>query len=227
MTDRVARFLDQIISDIHNRTPRDLIINENVLLVGAGGIGTWTALALTLSAGPNFRMLIVDDDVLEAHNLNRLPFPVTEALRREKKAVVLQRYLKWLRPWLDIRYAIDRIDTVEKAVAYARVASATIIVDAVDNPRSIRLLKGAARRVGAHYLGLHYDGTSVTIEWTPAGQNDTDWVVDEEAAGYRVFPSCAFVPMFAASIAALIVAVKPERLFLSCDLRDSIGGQTG
>jgi molybdopterin/thiamine biosynthesis adenylyltransferase len=220
----VVKFLRDILRDIHNRTPPDLVVRDRIMLVGAGGVGTWTAVALTLSADHGFRLLIIDDDQLEPHNLNRLPYTINDALRKLPKAALLQRYLKWLRPWLWIKWIDDKVDSVEKGVMYALMHGAEIIIDAVDNPRSIRILKDVAKAVGAHYLGVHYDGTSITIEWIPREYfSDTDWIIDEDQAGYTVFPSCAFVPMFIGSLAAFIVAVKPQRkLFLSCDLRKSL-----
>lgn len=218
----MTRFLGEIVNELHDRTPSDLVISDRVVLVGAGGVGTWTAVALALSADPDkFKLVIVDDDVLEVSNLNRLPYPLSDALVGRKKAGILYDYIKALRPMLQVSYVDKRIETLEDIAVIAALVNPTVIVDAVDNPASIKLLKDAAAKLGISYLGLHYDGTSVTIEWLPESIL-TDWIVDE-TPGYTVFPSCAFTPMFIASIAALILAVKPRRrLLLSCDLRKSL-----
>lgn len=50
-----------------------LKLPEGVIIVGCGGTGTWTALALLLAGVRRF--VLIDEDALATHNLNRLPYP--------------------------------------------------------------------------------------------------------------------------------------------------------
>src|SRR5437899_4274479 len=67
---------------------------SSVMLIGAGGVGCWTALALVLGGVEDIS--IFDGDTLSTHNLNRFPLP--ETMVGELKSVALAHWLQTLRP---------------------------------------------------------------------------------------------------------------------------------
>ena len=51
----------------------DLNVKQSVTIVGCGGIGAWVAIFAAMSGIED--IILFDPDILESHNLNRLPFP--------------------------------------------------------------------------------------------------------------------------------------------------------
>ena len=82
-------------------TPRLATSFGNVLIIGAGALGTYVALGLALSHGDSIsRLTIVDPDIVEETNLNRQVL-YHDAVG-QPKAVVLARKLKLLQPGLNV-----------------------------------------------------------------------------------------------------------------------------
>ncbi len=71
-----------------------LEIPRTALVIGAGGTGTWVALTLAMAGCQDISL--VDADVVEASNLNRLPFPI-DAIGRPKVEALADEILR-LRP---------------------------------------------------------------------------------------------------------------------------------
>ena len=229
--------LEQLVRpEIQARTPPELrLCNMDLLIVGAGGTGTWTAILAALSSDESVRFVIVDNDNLEISNLNRLPYPITWALESRNKAEALAAYLQYIRPNLFVLPVAQRIDTEAQLEILITTLNLDpirlVIVDCTDNVRTQRLLMRFAAEKKVSYLGVHYDGESVTVEWIPAIEVEkavsSDWIIDEQAQGYRVFPSVAYAPAFAAAMAVYLLAKRPpHRVLLTTTLRELVNKLT-
>ncbi|MEM9601978.1 MAG: HesA/MoeB/ThiF family protein [Pseudomonadota bacterium] len=100
---------------------------SHVILVGAGGLGCPAALYLA-SAGVG-RLTLIDDDRVELSNLQRQIAHPTERVS-EYKAHSLAEACRAINPALTVIPVVERADTGELT---ARVAAATVVLDATDN----------------------------------------------------------------------------------------------
>src|SRR5947208_7311499 len=83
---------------IYERQASLRLESPSVVLVGVGGVGCWTALALVL--GGITDISIFDGDTVSTNNLNRFPLP--ETMVGELKSVALAHWLQTLRPKANI-----------------------------------------------------------------------------------------------------------------------------
>jgi len=202
--------------DVHQRSPTTL--NDRVLQIGAGGVGTWFAILYAMSCSHDAKLIVVDNDVLEPSNANRLPYPLNIFYANMPKSYALRKYLSLLRPGLGIEvYKADiRELDIESLVNYNGI---NVIVDATDNVETQKVIEEKARRLRKHLLSLHYDGEHISVIWCPNGECIDTWSVDEEARHYTT-PSLAYVPVVLAGIGVSILIHKPNRpLIETYDLR--------
>lgn len=196
---------------LRSRSPK-LLENVRVLQLGAGGVGTWFAIMFAMHADPETTSItIVDDDVLEEVNANRLPYPYNWFTEGMRKVDALRNFIAAIRPGLDVRTLPVRPRLAAEIEGLARSSNANIIVDAVDNVESIAVIKKARERLlnTVALLSLHYDGTHYTIEYVPPGKTSASWDVDFQAGQYTT-PSTAMTPAAIAVTAIAILMNPPE-----------------
>jgi hypothetical protein len=154
------------------------------------------------------RIYIVDGDRWEEHNFNRVPLPLHYV--GENKAQALANYLAQLRPNVRL-YAVRNYirDTADMATLLASTQP-NVVIDAVDNIRTTKMILEACQISEIYYVGAHYDGTHVTVEAMPPHAAGL-WEVDSGAQGYQVFPSLAPAAAIAGSLAAFLAVTKPDK----------------
>lgn len=69
-------------------------VPDEVSVVGCGGTGTWVGILCAMIGVP--KISLFDDDIIERHNLSRLPF--SEESIGKKKTEVLKDFIKVIRP---------------------------------------------------------------------------------------------------------------------------------
>jgi molybdopterin/thiamine biosynthesis adenylyltransferase len=109
-------------------------LGEEITLIGAGAIGSFTALALTKMGFGN--MTVMDMDVLEHENMNCQFYPLDAV--GAPKAHVLGAMLK----------AFSGFDVTAKIARYEGGGFTGIVIAAVDNMATRRLLWEEQRRAG-------------------------------------------------------------------------------
>jgi len=125
-------------------------------LVGVGGIGVYVA---TLAAVLGMPALLIDDDRVDATNLNRQGlFRAADVTRRAWKAVAAADVLRSLFPRSRLRAETRRADDrIGDLLVRERTS---LVLSAVDNAASRLLLQDAGRRHGAHVV---QGGTDVFV----------------------------------------------------------------
>ena len=103
---------------------------STVTIVGAGGAGSSAAYYLSRSGIGNLR--IIDQDIVEASNLDRLHGAEVEDLY-QPKAEVLARRLSRLVPWCRIEALVE---TVTAKSADALLGDTNLVLDGLDNFRT-------------------------------------------------------------------------------------------
>ena len=113
-----------------------------VIVVGAGGVGSWTALMLLRSGVGHIR--IIDFDQVSLSSLNRHACATLADVGRPK-VVCCQQYFHRVAPWADIEAYVDlfRESDADRLLA----GSPTYVVDAIDNlDTKVELIKYCALR---------------------------------------------------------------------------------
>ena len=189
----------------------NLTVPERVSLVGCGGIGFWVALYLAMAGIP--KVDLVDPDVVEESNLNRLPLPHSSVGQR--KVTVLRSLLASLRPdAVVMAYAVPVSEFLLKGL------SPMVLVDCTDDPNAQELCYKYCCNNGTRYVRAGYNGgTHITVTSTVAEWNAG---LEGQNPRYEVVPSWVGGAVAAAVLALTKVMVLPD-LEVSADLRDFHG----
>jgi molybdopterin-synthase adenylyltransferase len=116
------------------------LARSRVAVIGAGGLGGYV---LTLLARVGIGgLVIVDPEVFEETNLNRQVFATRDTLG-ENKAVAAARSLAGINPAMEIASFSERLTPANAAT---RISNVSVVVDALDNVDSRRVLQAAAEK---------------------------------------------------------------------------------
>jgi len=182
---------------------RDLEIPEVASVVGCGGTGFWTAVFLAMSGVEE--LILVDSDILEVSNLNRLLFE--ESLVGKKKAEALKSLLLGIRKQLRVEIQDMRI---EKPL-HCQVLRGDVFC-CTDNLKSQQIICAFCKKNNLAYQRIGYDGTVLNVSKTfPLS---LEGKADEQ--GYTVTPSWVIPAVFAA--AAGVASRTYKELCLMDDL---------
>jgi len=188
----------QLASEIYSRQNKiDLSIPETASVVGCGGTGFWTAVFLAMSGVQN--IILVDDDVLEASNRNRLPIRRHEVGMRKVES--LYNYLTNLRSDIRVERHFQKIVTDEDLTLLRGS-----IFCCTDNLKSQQKICAYAKANNQPYQRIGYDGTVLNVsKGFPLSFEEEA----EDAGGYSVTPSWV-VPAAVAAGLGVFSRMKSE-----------------
>lgn len=201
-----VRVMDYEIPEIYQRQ-RELNIRPiRHAVVGAGGIGAWISI---LSAMSGDDVHVFDDDILEIHNLNRLPFTVSDV--GEKKVVVLERMLK------KMGRKIHGYPVRITSAYQLSLVDPEFVTFATDRlPNIIPVITELEKELGIPFAVVNYDvnrnGVHLTIRFNINPANEFD--VDPEQSGYTITPSWVAPPVFIASIVVYQIHRDPTAKYV-------------
>lgn len=193
--------------DVAEDVLRDVVYDRNrelydqdkldaVHVVGAGGIGTWVAISTAMAGCQEIHLY--DEDVLEMHNLNRLPF--TREDIGEPKTEVVKNRIQELRPQAEVHTHGFVEDEDDLTIDPDREERVVICVDSADaNDNVVEAVDDACPAVRAAY-----DGDNLAVHDAQEQFSDGD-------DGYGVDPSYVVTPMMAAGLVV-------EKLYRNEDL---------
>jgi sulfur-carrier protein adenylyltransferase/sulfurtransferase len=159
--------------------------NARVLVIGAGGLGS-PALLYLAAAGAG-TIGIIDDDVVEASNLQRQVIHTVGDLGRSKAQSARDSVLD-LNPGTAVVLHETRLDATNALDIFAGY---DVILDGTDNFATRYLVNDAAAILGKPYVWgsiLRFDG-QVSVFWDRYGPNYRDLYPEAPPAGS--VPSCA------------------------------------
>lgn len=178
----------EIDSEIYTRSaPLNLRIPHSVTIIGVGGIGGWVSFLFPLVGVSE--LILVDPDILEVSNLNRLPYKqdqvgmhkvhaMAELIGERRNCTVQQYPMRW-----------ENIPADERQKLISEYSSeSSIIIDCRDSVTPLP-------DITETYINAGYDGTSLTLHAFPKMEN----VWSEGPVTYNVTPSY----VVAANLAAL------------------------
>lgn len=185
-----------------------LSIPESVTVIGLGGIGYWMAIGLAM-AGVK-KLILIDSDVYEEHNMNRVPLKSYDV--GNYKVDVVQDHISEIRPYCEVLSYNKHTDMLSKD-AIEKI-NGTDVIDCRDNVKPIRNIKPPILKAG-------YDGTKLTIHTRP----NYECILGDVNGGYRIIPSWVGTPMTVVGISLHYLCMsrsdERERL-ISFDVNDTI-----
>ena len=182
---------------------KDLKIPKVSSVVGLGGTGFWTALLLAMSGVEE--LILVDSDMVEVSNLNRLP--LEETCVGKKKTEALKDLITRIRKHLRLEIHDMRIEKpIDCQVLRGEVFCCT------DNLKSQQIICAFCKKNDLVYQRIGYDGTILNVSKTfPLSFNE------DIREGYTVTPSWVIPAVFAAS------AGVASRTYKELCLMDDLG----
>jgi len=204
------------IYDRQNRLDPQPKIPEHVAVVGLGGTGFYTAYYLAMVGVKT--LTLIDPDIIEDVNLNRLPFTGEDIGKRKVK--VIADYLMELRPSL---IAVAYPNRFERLVSDLEVISPHLVCDCTDNVPTQNTIYRFCVKQRIPYLGINYDGYRVSVVYEPDPKARTFWE-SEEDQGYRIVPSYVVPPALASAIGVNHILTNPDKpLHIHLDLSKVFG----
>jgi len=179
-----------------------LEIPQTASVVGCGGTGFWTALLLAMSGVED--LILVDSDIVEVSNLNRLFFE--ESCVGKKKAEALKDLILSVRKQVRIEIQDMRIEKpLDCQVLRGEVFCCT------DNLKSQQIICAYCKKNEFAYQRIGYDGTILNVSKTfPLSFKES------QQEGYTITPSWVIPAVFAA--AAGVASRTYKELCLMDDL---------
>lgn len=210
--------------------PLNLAVPDVVVVVGCGGVGTWAAILFAMVGAR--RIILIDPDRLEATNLNRLPFTPTDINR--PKVYVLRDFIARIRPCEVIAIAEAFQNVIDDVEAIINLTPGpgkpfVLVVDAVDRVDISNLVLEFAKKTGAQYLDVKYDGFSYSVRYSKdASKLSATWDADPADQGYRVVPSFVGTALLPVVIGLISVTSKDiDAVYIWEDARKTIRKLSG
>lgn len=183
--EEVARYHRHLLLPELGVTGQRRLKNVRALVVGAGGLG---APVLTYLAAAGFGTVgVVDDDVVEASNLQRQVLFGTDDVGRPKVEVTAER-LRAINPLVTVRTHRERV-TADSALDLFR--DYDLVLDGTDNFATRYLVNDACVLLGLPYVWgsvFRWEG-QVSVFWAGHGPQYRDLYPEAPPAG--LVPSCA------------------------------------
>ena len=189
-----------------------LEIPKEAVVVGVGGVGTWIALQCAMLGVPN--LTLIDGDVIELHNLNRLPYP--ESAVGRSKVCECERLIKQLRPKCNVTSLVYPLTSFTLPF----LEKAEVVFDTTDREDIHKLIEEHWSRTRVYTLiRASYDGEHFTIAKN-ARLSTEGWELDSQS-GYRVVPSFVGIAQLVASLAVWLACTpKINSTILSASLEE-------
>jgi len=159
-----------------------IYVPEDVCIIGVGGVGSWVAINMALLGCK--KLILVDPDTIEIHNLNRTLFKLDQV--GEYKVNALYNIIHEMRNTHIIPLACKWEDIDEDY--RAMYANSNVIIDCRDTITPLQ------ENIKTFATG-GYDGTRCTIHYNP----DFSDIYGDEDVRYRVTPSYLIAPQFIAA----------------------------
>jgi molybdopterin/thiamine biosynthesis adenylyltransferase len=143
----------------------EILASARVVIAGLGGGGSHIAQQLAHVGVGDYRL--IDPDVIEASNLNRLVGATQADVDAGRpKVEIAKRTILGIRPWAEVRTAQSQWQAADYLIKDAHV-----VFGCVDGYRQRMFLESAARRFGVPYIDIGMDVTELEAgHYAVAGQ---------------------------------------------------------
>lgn len=182
----------------------DLKIPKVATVVGVGGTGFWTSVLLAMSGVEE--LILVDHDIIEASNLNRLP--VGNELVGIKKIRAAKEVIEGIRKTIRLELHDRRIQKPEDCIMLRGV-----IFCCTDNLKSQQIVCAYSKKNDIPYQRVGYDGTILNV----SKAFPLSFKAATDRGGYSVTPSWVIPAVLAAAMGV------SSRLYKELCVMDDIG----
>jgi len=189
---------------------RRFVKSTRPLVIGVGGIGTWVAIFFAMAGVEE--LILVDPDVVEIHNLNRLPFTL-DAVGKPKVEVV-KEFIKKIRPNCLVFTYQKRFEEVEQTLL---IHDPSVVISTVDDLKTMNEVRKWCEKHKLLLIEANYDYRGDQNDWafsivksSPSNINKLSrWDFEVGEGGYRVIPSYVVPAVLVASL-VVHIALHPE-----------------
>lgn len=187
----------------------DLDVPTEVSIVGVGGVGSWVAIDLAMTGVD--RLNLFDEDNLEMHNLNRLPFSPDDV--GKPKTQIVADFIGKIRP----EATVMQYGYVTKLTGGFLAGK---VIDCTDKTATQALIFEVCHRQKLQYCRVGYDGMHLTVvDGThPEAILPKDVWGDSPDEGYTVVPSWVVPPQVGAALVTHIICSRQRYPTLSIHL---------
>lgn len=182
----------------------DLDIPKVASVVGLGGTGFWSAVFLAMSGVEE--LILIDKDIVEASNLNRLP--LKDSHIGIKKINAVQDFISQIRSPVRVETHDLRIEKPQDCTLLRG-----IVFCCTDNLRSQQIVCAYCKKNNIPYQRIGYDGTVLNV----SKAFPLSFKEEPENTGYTITPSWVIPAVFAAA------AGVSSKLYKELSLMDDIG----
>lgn len=177
---------------------------SSAIVIGLGGIGSWVAIDLALLGVGT--VILFDDDVIEASNLNRTLFKLSHVGRPKTEAVkelIMERRKDTLVVTYNDKFALDVIEKYRETEYIFDCSDTSKIKNEIGQYRKENLTNPKA--LFPYYVKLGYDGFDGTI-----CINDFDKGSWGEDSSYTITPSFFGTPQILSAFAVIEMLMKQK-----------------
>lgn len=198
--DGVTTFTDEI-----NKRQKSLFGDyscNTAIVVGLGGIGSWLAIDLALIGVGT--LILFDDDVIEASNLNRTLFKLSQIGESKTKAVkdlIMERRKDILVITCNERFTSEHLNKYRDSEYLFDCSDTTKLKDSIAEVRLNR--KPETSFSIPKYMKLGYDGYEGTLS-----MNDFNTGLWGEDSPYTITPSFFGTPQILSAFAVIEMVMK-------------------
>jgi len=171
----------------------DLNTDISITVVGVGGVGFWVAKFAAMTGISE--IYLFDDDTIEYHNLNRLDIP--EKFIGRNKADVAGIIINNIRPDCKVKVRAMRLKDY-------MFPGCDWLIDCTDELKSQEENQAIAKKCGARYMKVGYDGEHFSINNKVA-----EWGEAED--GYVVVPSWCVPASIVGALAVAKIVKYPSK----------------
>ena len=187
----------------------DLKVPNSICVIGLGGIGSWIAL-FSAMVGVK-KIVLIDNDTIEIHNLNRMPFRLSDVGKH--KVLAISELIYERRNDIEVIPIAKRIQQLNE---YERkfLEDAEYIIDCRDNTQPLPNFIH-----GKRIVALRYDGFKITIHFNP--NYEKIW---SRNVGYTVIPSFVAPPVIISAIALTKICTEfpSDEKIVTVDIRNLV-----
>ncbi len=216
--DQLDRYARQVIMDDIGPTGQGALLDADVLVVGAGGLGA--PVIQYLAAAGVGRLAVVDDDVVERSNLQRQVVHADADVGRPKVDSA-REYVAALNPDVTVETHETRLTAGNAADL---VAGRDVVVDAADNFPTRYLVSDACTLAGVpftHGAVYRFEGQAATF----TGDGPCYRCLFPEAPPEGVAPDCATAGVLGAVPGTIGTVQATETTKLLLDHGETLDGQ--
>jgi molybdopterin/thiamine biosynthesis adenylyltransferase len=182
----------------------DLEIPKVASVVGCGGTGFWTAILLAMSGVEE--LILVDYDMVEVSNLNRLP--LEDSYIGMEKTAAVREFITQIRKFVRIEIHDKRIEKPEDCMILRGM-----VFCCTDNLKSQQIICAYCRKNNFRYQRVGYDGTVLNV--SKAFPLSFKQPVEQD--GYTTTPSWVIPAVLAAALGV------SSKLYKELCIMDDIG----